>query len=201
MFLSTTATKKKQVRHIDQELAKAKIPTKLGPVPTLANNDNNLFDAPSDRPIWAKRHIKPGGAIEIEEGRKSLKEKISDFNYDKLKLYFILSAGIILMVFSLANGNYGIVSVSNGFYNSNLKLISGISPIVVKEKFNPILRSEPFKIFKRSNISNIKLIDYLTFKELISIDPVELKNIQDIVNLDSKIVTDFIQTVRNKLGK
>jgi len=47
----------------------------------------------------------------------------------------------------------------------------------------------------------IKLIDYLTFKELIPIDPVELKNIKEIVNLDSEIVTDFIQTVRNKLGK
>lgn len=145
MFLSTTATKKKQVRHIDQELAKAKMP---------------------------------------------------QVNYDKLKLYLILSAGILLMVVSVANRNYGVVC--NGFYNSNLKFISGIGPIVVKEKFNPALRSESLKIFERSNI---KLIDYLTFKELIPIDPVKLQNIKEIVNLDSEILTDFIQTVRNKLGK
>jgi len=63
------------------------------------------------------------------------------------------------MVVSLANGNYGVVSVSNRFYNSNLKFISGIGPIVVKEKFNPVLRSEPFKIFKRSNLKLIDKID------------------------------------------
>lgn len=60
---------------MDQEIEKAKIRTKLGPVPTLkpSNNNNLLGINASKRPIWSKRHIKPGGAIMLIE--KSSKKK------------------------------------------------------------------------------------------------------------------------------
>jgi hypothetical protein len=189
---------KKQMRRMDQEIEKGKMRTKskLSPAPTLGPNQNNnpLGGNPSNRPIWSKRHIKPGGAIMlIEENQKpSIKEKISDGN---LKLYLILGAGILLTVISLANGNYGFVS---GFSNSNLKLMTGITPIIVQDKFNSGFIGSSKQMLESSKL---KLSDYLTFKDLIPSDGLKLKDMKEILDLDSEIITDLIQKIRKKCGK
>ena len=39
------------------------------------------------------------------------------------------------------------------------------------------------------------------FKDLLPSDGLELKDIKEILDLDSEIITDLIQTIRNKFGK